>query len=691
MLRHLLVALVGGGILVPCQLFGSSTPSERITIPGRRFTPAILLEQIGAALGSNDQVPRPDSVRHPLDPLTAAEYAAVPAALVEAGYVEEFRGLYPFVTLEEPPKADVLAWRPGEPIPRHAFAVVKVDDAVFEAVVNVTSGSVVSWTRVEGVQPGILLSEEWSFATRIVPGNPAFREALAKRGITSLQHVVCVPNTVGYYGTPEEEGRRIVKVVCYFSEDTKNFWGRPIEGLLALVDLENGQVVRIVDTGVRPIPVGPVDFDSASVGEWRKPTNPIAMIQPRGASFAVDGHVVQWQKWHFHFRVDPRLGLIISTVRYDDDGTSRSILYQGSLSEIFVPYMDPDVGWYWRSFLDAGEYGVGKLTVRLVPDKDCPSDARFFDAVFMDDWGDPYPQERAACLFERYAGDIAWRHSEAVTGETEVRRRIELVLRSISAVGNYDYVFDWVFRQDGSIDVQVGATGIPVVKGVDSRNVTHSQADADTRYGRMVAEHTVAVNHDHFLSFRLDLDVDGSQNSFVVDRLRTTRTDGSTPRSSLWTVDSRTAFTEQAAKLRIDLERPALWRVINPNVTGPLGYPVSYQLHPRANAVSLLAPDDRPQQRTGFTDAHLWVTPYASQERYAAGMYPNQSRGGDGLPRWTGADRPIENTDLVVWYTLGLHHVVRAEDWPVMPTTSGGFELRPFDFFRRNPALDLPR
>jgi primary-amine oxidase len=162
------------------------------------------------------------------------------------------------------------------------------------------------------------------------------------------------------------------------------------------------------------------------------------------------------------------------------------------------------------------------------------------------------------------------------------------------------------------------------------------------------------------------------------------------PRKSIWVVDSQTATTEQGAQLRINLERPAIWRVINPNVTGPLGYPVSYQLKPRANAVSLLSPDDFPQQRAGFTDFHLWVTPYNPGERYAAGTYPNQSRGGDGLPAWTSANRPIQNTDVVLWYTLGFHHVVRAEDWPVLPTTWHEFELKPFDFFQRNPALDLP-
>jgi len=91
-----------------------------------------------------------------------------------------------------------------------------------------------------------------------------------------------------------------------------------------------------------------------------------------------------------------------------------------------------------------------------------------------------------------------------------------------------------------------------------------------------------------------------------------------------------------------------------------------------------------------FIDHHLWVTPQRDAERHAAGYRPTLSEPGMGLPEWTAADRPIRDRDIVVWHTIGMQYSPRSEDWPVMPTMWYGFELRPFDFFDRNPALDLP-
>jgi Cu2+-containing amine oxidase len=141
----------------------------------------------------------------------------------------------------------------------------------------------------------------------------------------------------------------------------------------------------------------------------------------------------------------------------------------------------------------------------------------------------------------------------------------------------------------------------------------------------------------------------------------------------------------------MSMEQPEIWRVINPNVKSPLGYPVSYELMCGENAMSLLVPEDYPQRRAWFTDHQVWVTPYRENERYAAGDDPTQSKPGEGLPAWTKANRPIEDTDIVLWYTVGFHHVPHAEDWPMMPTVWHEFRLKPVNFFARNPALNLPK
>jgi primary-amine oxidase len=645
---------------------------------------------LAAASAGSMQAPDPaaaSSPRHPLDPLSAAEVRAAIAALAKAGRVDEF-ALYPLVTLEEPPKAVVLAWTPGQAIPRRAFIIAKQGRSTFEAVVDVSHGEVVSWRRVDGVQPGILPSEEWTAAGRIVFANQDWQAAVRKRGIESYEDIVCVPFAAG-----EEAGgldERLANVICFDSSNTRNFWSRPIEGVIAVVDLNDHRVVRLVDTGVVPIPRTPADFTTATAGPVREPRSGIAIEQRLGPGFRLEGQTVTWGAWQFHVRLDPRLGLVVSMVRFLDRGTARSVLYQGSMSELFVPYMDPGSGWSFRAYLDAGEDGLGKLAAPLEPGRDCPSNAVFLDAVFADDWGEPYTRERAACLFERSAGDVTWRHFEAENQQSDVAPRTDLVLRSVSAVANYDYVFDWAFHQDGTIAVAVGATGIAQVKAVSSRTARESTA-AGPAYGRMVAPHTSAINHDHFFCFRLDLDVDGPQNSFRIDRLKTTRLDPGSPRQSVWIVEGHTAAREQDARLPVEMDRPALWRVINPGVVGPLGYPVSYELRPGMNAVSLLAPGDSLRRRAGFANFHLWVTPYRADERYAAGTYPFRRAHDDGLPAWTSANRSLERTDLVLWYTMGFHHVARAEDWPVVPVMRQEFELRPFDFFERNPTAGPPR
>jgi primary-amine oxidase len=629
------------------------------------------------------------TAKHPLDELTAPEYWTVLDTLKASGHVDA-KTRYPLMSLHEPPKEEVLAWKPGQAFRREVLVIVKQGPSTFEAVVDVNGKKLISWKEIKGVQPNLTGDEEEETGIdEAVKANSEWQAAMQRRGITDYGTVYCGGYGAGYFGTAEEQGRRLLRVHCADVRGVWEGWGRPIEGLTVMWDANQKKALRVIDTGAVPVPHAAANFDVESVGPLREVSTPITVQQPLGPSFRLDSHEVSWQKWNFHFRIDRRVGLVVSNVGYKDGDKLRSILYEGSLSEIFVPYMDPDEAWYARTFFDAGE-GADGFSTSLEPGADCPENSVYFDQIYANYKGLPGRRPRAACLFEQYPGGFVWRHS-GVDGVVESRKQRDLVLRTIGTFGNYDYALDWVFRQDGTIKVRVGTTGIDEVKGVASRTADDDHDGKAGTYGRFVAENTVGVDHDHFFSFRLDFDIDGTANSFVRDRLRVKRLPPNSARKSLWVAEPEVARTEQQAKLRMSMDQPEIWRVINPNVKGPFGYPVGYEIMGGENAMSLLVPEDYPQRRAGFTDYQLWVTPYHDDERYAAGDYPMQSRGGDGLPSWTKANRGIENTDIVLWYTMGFHHVPHAEDWPVMPTVWHEFELKPYNFFARNPALDLPK
>jgi len=255
-------------------------------------------------------------------------------------------------------------------------------------------------------------------------------------------------------------------------------------------------------------------------------------------------------------------------------------------------------------------------------------------------------------------------------------------------IGNYDYMVDWRFQENGSITVGVAATGIVETTSVD-RGPSKEPAMAEmAEYGHLVDKGIEAINHDHFFSFRFDIDVDGPKNSFIVDRLVPQQLPPGQSRKSIWVMKSSIAPSETEAISDLDIHHPAMWRFINPAHPGPVGYPSSIEIMPGQTGVSLLSPDDWPQKRAGFSSHTLWVTPYQPTERYAVGTYPTGSKGADGLHIWTKADRKIEDTDIVAWYTMGFHHVPRAEDWPVMPVMWHEFEIHPYDFFAHNPLMN---
>ena len=281
----------------------------------------------------------------------------------------------------------------------------------------------------------------------------------------------------------DQGNRRLGMVSCYESGSGKGVWGRPIEGVVAVVDYDERKVVDLIDTGPVPIPAG---------GPAVNPDQPDTMPAqgPAQRRFQMSGQWIEWDKWRFHLRIDPRVGPVLSQVSIRDgsraDKGRRSVMYEGSISEMFVPYMDPGGTWYFRTYLDVGEYGIGSGGVPLRLGKDCPDDGALVDAAFMNEGGKVYSKKGIACIFERATGDAAWSHYEVRQDASLARRQTELVVRFIVWLGNYDYVIDWIFTETGALKVRVGATGIVQVKAVASQDM--AAESAGERHGQWPAD-----------------------------------------------------------------------------------------------------------------------------------------------------------------------------------------------------------
>lgn len=624
-------------------------------------------------------------VHHPLDGLTTDEYWTVHDVLRNSGHWND-KTLVASLLLHEPAKSAVLAWNESAAIPREADVILEAGGKTIEARVDIHARKLDFWKEVPGVQAPIT-ETELDTMSDVVKRDPRVIAALRIRGITNLSSIRCEPIPLTFKVFPEQSGHRIGYGDCMDSHGAYHAWGRAIEGLYFVADMASEKVLNVIDHGAVPVPTGDIDFEEAEANP-REGSTPLLVTQPLGAGYKIHNGEVSWQNWRFRFRLDPRVGPVINLVRYQDGDKLRSVMYEGSLSEMYVPYMDTDTGWNSRAFLDAGEFLLGGL-IKPVGADDCPAHAQYFTGIVPSDQGTPVLKPQLACLFEHATDGPAWRHME--NGVLSGRPARELVLRTAAVAGNYDYLLDWVFQQDGTIRVAVGATGIVETKAVKETLAAHDMGDGPSRleHGTLVAPNLLAVNHDHYFSYRLDLDVDGPNNSFMIDRLVPEQISGEA-RKSIWASQSFIAKTEKDAILDIDLHRPAMWHFMNSSHRGALGYPSGYEIMPGPTAVSFVSPED-PAQRVGAFSGHqMWVTPYKADELFAAGVYVTRDKELDGLPLWTQENRPIENTDIVGWYTLGFHHVVRLEDWPVMPTLWHEFLIRPANFFDKNPVLTLP-
>ena len=627
----------------------------------------------------------PIPVFHPMDALTKEEVGIAADLLRKAGQAD---ALYSAFTLLEPTKAVVRAWREGQPLPpRQAFVVLRRDKKTFEAVVDITAKKIVLTVERQGVHP-IVLDKNWTRARDAFLNDPRFKAALAKRGLKDDETIVCTPNSAGWFPGEDYGGRHILKVPCYSTFDKLHpSLARPIEGLMGVVEGETGEVLDVFDREIVALPPAPKGYGD-ELPKQRAPAARVGFAVDGIGNLKLSGNLnVNWLDWRFHVRPDKRAGMIVSLVQFNEGKAWRDLAYQMNVSEMFVPYMDPNPTWSYRAFMDAGEYGMGYLLSSMQPGVDCPETAAFVDVTLPNDTGGTYVKERGLCIFERPTGDPAWRHysagRKAVIGEPQ----LELVVRHIPTLGNYDYVVDYVFTPQGNIKLRVGATGFDAIKSVASADMDAETAKEDTAYGALIAPYTVAPNHDHYFNFRLDLDVDGTGNTLSRDVFVAGPAAAGSPRKSLWTTKTQRFVKEGPVVSDHAAMSGQVLRVVNPETKSNLKYHPSLWLNAHHDAQSILDAADPPQARAQFSASQFWVTRYKSSELWAAGLYPNLNPKDEGLPDFVKNNEDVAGEDIVIWYTMGFRHVTRPEDFPILPTFWHEMTIRPAFFFDMDPSM----
>ncbi len=621
---------------------------------------------------------------HPLARLSADEVHAARALIEGSGLVTPSTR-YAYLALEEPTKAEVLAFQPGDPVERRVRAILLdvANGRTHDVLASLTRAEVQRVAEVDtgaGGQAPILL-EEFIAVDEIVKADAGWCAAIARRGITDLSLVRPCPLSAGDFGLPGERGRRMLRVLSFVAHRPEDHcWAHPIDGVVAYVDLVERSVVELIDHELLPVPKEEANIDDPSyVGPVRTTLKPLEISQPEGPSFQVADDVVTWENWRFRIGFDPREGLVLQQISFTDGTRERPIIYRASIAEMVVPYADPSPVRFWQNYFDAGEYLLGQQVNSLVLGCDCLGEIHYFDAVMADGEGKPREVSNAVCMHEEDYG-VLWKHTDIFTESQETRRQRRLVVSFFTTVGNYDYGFYWYFYLDGTIQLEVKMTGV----------IFTSSYVADSPWASQVGPELGAPYHQHLYSARLDMMVDGLTNAVdELDAVRV-RAGGANPHGNAFT-RSVTRLTRESEAARVAHPAAArVWHVVNPQSMNRLGRPVGYALVPQGQPLLLAADEAAIRRRAAFATRHLWVTRYDPAERYAAGDLVNQHPGGDGLPAYAAQDRSIDGEDIVVWHTFGSVHFPRLEDWPVIPVDTCGFTLKPVGFFDRNPTLDVP-
>ncbi|KAI7667820.1 putative copper amine oxidase, partial [Hortaea werneckii] len=533
------------------------------------------------------------------------------------------------ITLHEPAKADLLPYLDAETlgtpaalrpfVPRCVEVIWSAanERIVHESIISLDANAEVSRTGPQKGQHGSIDRYEAKSAAEKIVNHPEVREAVKALGLAENVTIACDPWMYGADCDNDEETHKFIQGYLYALAPGKgpesNQYSYPLP-FSPVYDVFTGELARIepMGTGGREdglqlntadgLPMAhcvPNEYHADILdGPQRTDLKPLHVTQPEGPSFNVtDGNCVSWQKWRFRVGFNYREGMTIHDVRYD----GRPLFYRLSISEMTVPYGDPRTPYHRKQAMDLGDAGAGSCANNLRLGCDCLGTIKYFSGWLNDENGMPVPAENVICMHEQDGG-IGWKHTHRLTHHASVVRARNLVLQTIITVGNYEYIFAWIFMQNGNVDLEVRATGILSTSLIDEGKTSE--------WGNVVSPGTLAANHQHLFSMRVDPMIDGARNTVVQeDSAPIPQTEDMNPHGNAWRV-VKTPF-ETSGYGDADPFANRCFKIVNENIFNPVsGNPVGYKLVPQPCQLLLAGKDSVVRKRAKFSEHHIWVTKY---------------------------------------------------------------------------------
>ena len=617
-------------------------------------------------------------ITHPLNILNPDEIIEA-VGILKSSNKDHSNSAYSYITLEEPDKNLLKESLNCERVVK----IVGVDQISqgFEAKINLTTKELVSDEIISNqAGPTYTLSEIF-LAIKLTMEDFGYQQALEKRGIRDLNLIQIDPwPGGGFVNKKIKKGNRALKAISFLKESEKdNAYARPIQGLIAHIDLTEKKVVEIEDHGIVKVPEAHARYDKDGQETLREDLKEIAITQPGGVGFSVEDNQISWEGWQLRASIDPIEGLALHQVSLNE----RPIFYRAGLSDMVVPYGSSDPMHWWKAVHDGTEYGFGTMTNSLTLGCDCLGEIYYLDAHKLSFDGSVETIQNAICIHEEDFG-VQWKHSDVTSmGYNEVRRSRRLVISSFATIGNYDYGIFWYLYLDGTIQLEIKLTGIV---GISAFHEDIHKPGQDFK----ISPELASPIHQHLFNVRIDWDLDDGDNQLFETNVEALAIDESNPEGTQFQAVSSHLVKESEAQRNIAPEKSRSWKIVNPNKLNKVGLPTAYKILYGNTPTLLSNPNSPPGKRASFAKHNIWATPFQNNERSGGGRHTVMHSGEGGLDDITSKDRNISECDLVTWLTFGVTHLPRPEDWPVMPVEYCGFHLIPVGFFDQNPTINLP-